>query len=303
MKKLLQLFLTCFAFMYWQDANATTCAGAQAGVLGSNTLVCSGTNDISGISGCGSTNYQGGDEALITYTPLVTGTMTLDYVGITWTGIFVWDDCPTTGNCVGIPVTSTADNKSMSVPVTAGVTYYIMVDTYPTPNAPCPGTLDITVVPTPTCAEPTGASSETLSFTEVNLDWTTGGATDWIVEYGPAGFTQGAGTTEVLTGNDSLNITGLTANTYVISIETTANCESNNISVTLNDPATPNAPIVSNNSPVCVGDDVQLTASSVAGGSYLWTGAGISSPDDTLQNPLLTMVLLVLTFVLFCQVL
>lgn len=44
-------------------------------------------------------------------------------------------------------------------------------------------------------------------------------------------------------------------------------------------------PIVSNNSPVCEGDSLQLTASTVAGATYSWTGPnGFSS---SLQNPVI----------------
>ena len=46
----------------------------------------------------------------------------------------------------------------------------------------------------------------------MTLAWTTGGATSWQIEYGPVGFTQGAGTT-VTAATNPFTVTGLNAST------------------------------------------------------------------------------------------
>ena len=147
---------------------ATTCAQAQIGVLGVNTLICSGTNDISGITGCGSTSYMGGEEALIAFTPATSGNLNIEYIGVSYSGIFVWDGCPSVGTCVGTPVTSSSTSKTMIVSVTAGTTYYIMVDTWPTPNSPCPGTVELSFPP-PAYCDPSPSNVDGFGITNVSF--------------------------------------------------------------------------------------------------------------------------------------
>ncbi|NKQ38828.1 MAG: tandem-95 repeat protein, partial [Methanosarcinales archaeon] len=112
-------------------------------------------------------------------------------------------------------------------------------------------------------------------------------------------------TIDGLTDGDTLTVTGimpaqiivvgnthtfdtLTAGTYNISVTTTNGCVSNIINnIVLSEPTDPASPSVSNNSPACVGDDVQLTAST-NGDSIYWSG-----PDSfvsNLQNPMVAGV-------------
>jgi gliding motility-associated-like protein len=66
------------------------------------------------------------------------------------------------------------------------------------------------------------------------------------------------------------------------------NCFSDTAFITISVLATPAAPVATFNSPLCTGDSLQLSASSVALQSYLWIGPdGFSS---TLQNPVITNV-------------
>lgn len=60
---------------------------------------------------------------------------------------------------------------------------------------------------TPTCPAPTYQTESNITYNSADLGWTTGGASTWDIEWGPAGFTQGSGTME----------TGITSNPYTLS--------------------------------------------------------------------------------------
>jgi hypothetical protein len=135
----------------------TTCAGATVLdpvtlPIAGQALVCGGTNDINSgnATACGSGFYMGGQEALYSLTPTSTGNYNIAIAGQTWTGIFVFQGCPTSGGtCIG-NVTSSTSSKNVNVTLTAGLEYFIMFDTFPSPNSPCPGTFSITPPP-PAC--------------------------------------------------------------------------------------------------------------------------------------------------------
>lgn len=66
----------------------------------------------------------------------------------------------------------------------------------------------------PTCPKPTDLTVNTAQTTQssVELSWTeNGSASEWAVEYGPAGFTPGNGTTEIFASNTAATITNLSA--------------------------------------------------------------------------------------------
>jgi gliding motility-associated-like protein len=146
-------FFILATFSFVQQVNATTCPNATAITPASlpitnQALICGTTNDVSSssiaasaISGGLSTSYVGGFESLYTFVPTSTGLYSMSMTGQTWTQIAFFDGCPTTAGtvCVGA-VSSSGSSKSINVNLTAGVTYYIMFDTFPTPNSPCPGT-------------------------------------------------------------------------------------------------------------------------------------------------------------------
>ena len=170
-----------------QDAAATTCAGATAlspaslPIVG-QAIVCGGTNDLSSTSvpatcGAASNSYKGGQEGLYTLTPTTSGSYTINIAGQTWTSIFVYNGCPTSGGVCVNSVGSGASSKSLAVTLTAGNTYYIWFDTWPTPNSPCPGTFGITAPAPPydPCAGITTITacgvSTVSSHTGVGASW------------------------------------------------------------------------------------------------------------------------------------
>ncbi len=65
----------------------------------------------------------------------------------------------------------------------------------------------------PTCPDPTAQTETNITISAVDLGWTeNGSATQWDIEYGAAGFTQGSGTTVSVTANP-YSLSGLSANT------------------------------------------------------------------------------------------
>ena len=146
--------------------------------VNNQSVVCSSSNNLnsSNVPACGgaSTSYMGGNEALYTITPSTSGPYTISYNGVTWSSIWVWANaCPASGGtCVG-SVSSSASAKTLNVNLTAGVTYYVMFDTYPSPVSPCPGTFSITApVPPPAndliCSATAITCGQTLNGTTVN---------------------------------------------------------------------------------------------------------------------------------------
>lgn len=71
---------------------------------------------------------------------------------------------------------------------------------------------DLDIHEQPNCPRPTSLSAIPTNSTSVSVGWTSGGASNWQIEYGPAGFAPGSGTVVTVTTNPYL-ITGLSANT------------------------------------------------------------------------------------------
>ena len=149
--------LMLLTFSVSQQVNATTCPNATVIAPSSlpitnATIVCGTTNDITATSvaasvltgGCSNTNYYGGLESLYSFTPTATGMYSLSMTGQTWSQISVFNGCPTTAGTTCIAgIADTTAAKSVTMNLTAGVTYFILFDTWPTPNSPCPGTFSL----------------------------------------------------------------------------------------------------------------------------------------------------------------
>ena len=157
-------------------ANATTCPNATI-ITGSLnlpsaaiTLSCGTTNDITGLGGsggtaCGNVNYMGGNEALYVYTPnLNISGFTVAYNGVSYVGITVFQGCPTSGGICLTSVSGSALTKTTTaISLTAGTTYYIMFDTWPSPTSPCPGTFVLNGTVLPPCTGTPNAGLATIT--------------------------------------------------------------------------------------------------------------------------------------------
>ena len=71
---------------------------------------------------------------------------------------------------------------------------------------------DINIDEAPSCPKPRNFAFTARTDSSITLSWTSGGATNWQIEYGPSGFTQGNGTL-LSVSNNPATINGLSAST------------------------------------------------------------------------------------------
>lgn len=110
------------ALLPYNITGATTC-GAGNDVTSSNV-----TNV------CGSTSYYTGEDVVYSFTPTISGQISINVTSTgSWMGIMLYQGCPVSGGtCVGNSQSSSG-NQSMCVNVTAGVVYYLVIDSFTAP--------------------------------------------------------------------------------------------------------------------------------------------------------------------------
>ncbi len=103
------------------------------------STTCGAINDLtsSNVVTCGSSNYLTGEDKVYSFTPDISGSITIDLTSTgTWTGIMLYEGCPVSGHegvCVAYQQSSTG-NKSICVSVEAFQTYYLIIDSYASPT-------------------------------------------------------------------------------------------------------------------------------------------------------------------------
>jgi hypothetical protein len=109
---------------------------------------------------------------------------------------------------------STADPVSESIDITtaAGASAVAQVRFRWQGNWSWYWILDNVKVEELSCLDPTALGATNITAASADVYWTTGGAMNWNIEYGTAGFTPGTGTT-IIASNDTTNIGSLAANT------------------------------------------------------------------------------------------
>ena len=148
---------------------------------------------IQGTGLCGAvpatTNYQEGAEVFYSYTPTVSGniTITMNPTGAS-SSLFVYNGCTNyPGTCIaGVANTNATPRTIASLAVVAGQTYIIAISSSTTPVAGIPYTL---IVQDFNCAAPVGRPTTGITTTGANLSWTgpTAATTAWEVAIQPAG--------------------------------------------------------------------------------------------------------------------
>jgi hypothetical protein len=121
---------------------------------------------------CGSSSYYNGEENIYTFTPTTTGTININITSSgSYIGAMLHDGCPNsaTSTCVG-SMQSSSGPWNFCVNVTAGKTYYLVVDSWPSPTC---NTYSISITQssgTPSCS----LSSYTAASTTFNFQNFTG---------------------------------------------------------------------------------------------------------------------------------
>lgn len=106
---------------------------------------CGAVNDLttSNTTVCGSSLYLGGEDRVWIFTPLTSGTVTINLTSSgTYTGLMLYDGCPLLGVCTpsGTAVccvgnaTGSSGDKTISFCAKANHTYYLILDSWPAPN-------------------------------------------------------------------------------------------------------------------------------------------------------------------------
>jgi hypothetical protein len=119
------------------------------GLCGSNTIAalpftingqtnCGNGNNVTTANVtnvCGSTLYYGGEDATWGFTPSASGAITVSVSSTgSWMGITLYNNCPNAGGtCVGFSQSSSG-TQTLCATVTAGQTYYLVIDSWPSPN-------------------------------------------------------------------------------------------------------------------------------------------------------------------------
>ena len=76
--------------------------------------------------------YTGGEDIIyrLDATANVMITLTMNPLGTTWTGMGIFNGCPNAGTCLGASTPpGTNNNVIPNVSLTAGNSYYVMLDT------------------------------------------------------------------------------------------------------------------------------------------------------------------------------
>lgn len=132
--------------VYKYSAPLTCPSGLGTGVTNVASLpyssgagtTCGAVNDLNSLNtiSCGGTNYLDGEDKVWVFTPTANGTITINLTSSgTYTGLVLYRGCPLSGQggtCVDYAQSSTG-NKTLTICVVSGSTYYLILDSWPSP--------------------------------------------------------------------------------------------------------------------------------------------------------------------------
>ncbi len=176
MKKYIFLLLGLNFVYFYAFGQGNTCANPEVisalPFTQTGMTTCGFGNDYNSADAC-SSSYMDGDDYVFAYTPSTNQAISITLSNTdTWTGVFVLDGCPDVGgtNCVASATNSGGNPALCGVNLIAGVTYYIIVSTWPLPQC-TPFDIDIRetvpVVTGATCANADIIPS--LPFTQTGM--------------------------------------------------------------------------------------------------------------------------------------
>jgi hypothetical protein len=131
----------CFAFTNFSISSPQTCALgsgvtniASLPYTGNYQTTCGGVNDLTAANtpACGNSLFKAQEDNVYIFTPTTSGDIVIRLTSTTNnTGIFLYNGCPysctaTPGSCIANQTGN--GNKTLCVTVTAGTTYYLVVD-------------------------------------------------------------------------------------------------------------------------------------------------------------------------------
>jgi len=145
------------------NSGAGTTCGQANNLTASNTTVC------------GSTNYLTGEDQVWVFTPVSTGSYSfvLSAPAASFTGLMLYQGCPVSlcsgpaSTCIAFSQNAAGD-KSFCATLTAGVTYYLVLDSWASPACNNYNNLSITAVATSSCATLLGAGVINVSSIPYN---------------------------------------------------------------------------------------------------------------------------------------
>jgi len=120
----------------------------------------------------------------------------------------LWD------NNGGTSITSTTySSAAITFTASSTDTFYVAFNCYSDADQFYLFVDNVVISITPTCPPPSNLETTSITTTGAQLNWTSGGSTNYNIEYGPSGFTQGTGTIVSVATDTFKVISGLTAAT------------------------------------------------------------------------------------------
>ncbi len=101
---------------------------------------CGAGNDLTAtnVPVCNASWYYGGEDQVWIFTPTSSGSITISLTSAgSYTGLMLYQGCPVGCSATPVCIANAQDwtgSKSLCVPVTSGVTYYLMLDSWPWPT-------------------------------------------------------------------------------------------------------------------------------------------------------------------------